>query len=173
MTDDLPGPPLGALRAASANLMAAHLGASMHAAVKAAADHEQYLAWADTIGGDRQTAARVLAEVREELARTGHSPLSAPRIAYRRLLEPASGRPDARLRDVARQMLLLGGEDDGPESVDRLARGIAPMANAADQFTARTHDLVTHQGAAREVVEQIAAGILALAPETEPRPDGD
>jgi hypothetical protein len=57
-------PSLGALRAASANLMAANLALSMFPyAAKAAVDHEQYIARAATLGFDRETAQRVSDEV--------------------------------------------------------------------------------------------------------------
>jgi hypothetical protein len=144
MTDDLPGPSLGELRAASATLMASGLALSMFPhALKAAADHEQYVVRAATIGVDRETAERVADAVRDELLKTGRPPRPAYTIALQRLLDQPGERPRDELRDVARQVLRAGGESDDPESVDRVARGIAPMVGAEDRHTHRCDERCT------------------------------
>jgi hypothetical protein len=128
MANEVPGPPLGALRAASANLMAASLAASLFPhAVKAAADEQRYLLDAQTIGADPAEAERVLAEVRDELLRAGHPPQLACRIAWRRLLEQPGERPPEHARDAARQALQLGGEPCDPENVDQFARWLESL----------------------------------------------
>lgn len=119
-------PTIGELRAASANIMAANLAASMFPwAPKRAADQERYFIDAYTIGASQEDAERLLAEVTAELAATG-APGDAYRVAYRRLLDYMLGvpRPSEAFRDVARQALAVGGESLHPEYVDSLARSL-------------------------------------------------
>lgn len=74
MSDDLPGPSLGELRAASANVMAAHLAAGMVPdALKAAVERDDYFCRAHTLGFDREAAERVLAPIVEDRLAKGQS----------------------------------------------------------------------------------------------------
>lgn len=71
MTDDLVGPSLGELRAASANLMVAHLAAGMYAPLRAAADRETYLVTAQTLGRGREAAEQIVNEMIEDRLHQG------------------------------------------------------------------------------------------------------
>lgn len=74
MADDLPGPSLGELRAACANMMAASLAVSMFPyALKAAVERDEYLARAYTLGVDKEAAERILAPIVEDRLRRGLS----------------------------------------------------------------------------------------------------
>lgn len=72
--DDLPGPSLGKLRAASANMMVATLAASLipcQRALRDAMARQDYLVRAQTVGVGPEEAERVLAEIAEDRATRG------------------------------------------------------------------------------------------------------
>lgn len=74
MADETPGPSLGELRAASANLMVAAIAASSYPfqqALKAEADRQDYLVRAQTVGVSQEDAERILAEITEDRSNRG------------------------------------------------------------------------------------------------------
>jgi hypothetical protein len=98
MSDDLPSPSLGELRAAGANLMAAHLAASMVPnALKAAVERDDYFCRAHTLGFGRAAAERILAPIVEDRLAKGlsHYGPVVYRLAMDRIYAEISGVGDA------------------------------------------------------------------------------
>ena len=94
MTDALPGPSLGELRAAGANLMAAHM---VPIALKAAVERDDYFCRAHTLGFDREAAERILAPIVEDRLAKGlpHYGPDVYRLAMDRIYAEISGVGDA------------------------------------------------------------------------------
>jgi hypothetical protein len=98
MPDDLPGPSLGELRAASVNLLAAHLAAGMVPdALKAAVERDDYFCRAHTLGFDREAAERILAPIVEDRLAKGlpHYGPGVYRVAMDRIYAEISEADDA------------------------------------------------------------------------------
>lgn len=98
MTDDVPGPSLGELGAASANLMAAHLAAGMFPdALKAAVERDDYFCRAHTLGFGWEAAERILAPIVEDRLAKGlpHYGPDVYRLAMDRIYAEISGVSDA------------------------------------------------------------------------------
>lgn len=95
--DDVPGPLLAELRASSANLMASHLAASMFSPeLRAAADRQEFIARAVTVGTSREDAEWIANEIIDGQA-SGRLPLdfSAYRQALNRIYSNSGGASNA------------------------------------------------------------------------------